>query len=236
MRILLPPSETKQNGGTGAPLALADLSFPTLTKTRTQLVRSVVSLGAKARRAAAREALGLSANQDDEIARNAAIRSSPTAAALDRYSGVLFDALDASSLRPAQRGSIWIASALFGVLAADDPVPAYRLSANSRLPGLGTLASIWKPTLSTLLCSAGPILDLRSGSYAALAPIPDAFVARVIDADGRSISHHNKATKGRLARVIAGSRATDLDGIVTIASRAGLSVRVTGERTFDVVI
>ena len=125
VRILLPPSETKQNGGTGAPLALADLSFPALTKTRTQLVRSIVSLGAKSRRAAAREALGLSANQDDEIARNAAIRSSPTAPALDRYSGVLFDALDASSLRPAQRASIWIASALFGVLAADDPVPGF---------------------------------------------------------------------------------------------------------------
>lgn len=234
MRIILPPSETKLPEGCGDPLDYSNLSFPSLTATRKRLVRALVSLGAKSKRLAAREALGLSVGQDQEIERNVALRSSPTTAAVDRYTGVLFDALDAATLKPSQRESIWIASALFGVLAAEDPVPAYRLSATSRLPGLGTLASIWKPKLALVLGSCGPVLDLRSGSYVDLGPVPDAFVARVIDRDGRSISHHNKATKGRIARVVAGSDATDLVDVADLLSADGMSVLLTGDRTFDV--
>ena len=234
MKILLPPSEAKRDGGTGDRLNLRELSFPSLTPTRRALVRSLIAVAKHP--GDARRALGLSESQDDEIRRNAKIRTSPTTSALDRYSGVLFDALDASTLPPAGRRSLWIASALFGLLAADDPVPAYRLSAASRLPGLGTLASIWKPSLGKLLLESGPLLDLRSGSYVALAPIPGAFVARVVDGDGRFISHHNKATKGRLARALCGLELAGLDDIVDATTSAGMRVRVTGQRTFDVVI
>src|SRR5215211_5889789 len=69
---------------------------------------------------AARAALGLSPAQDDEIARNAALRSSPTMPAIERYTGVLYDALDVRSLTRAQRsraaGRLAVGSALFGLL------------------------------------------------------------------------------------------------------------------------
>ena len=41
-----------------------------------------------------RAALGVSDKQDDEIARNAALWTSPTMPAVARYTGVLYDALD----------------------------------------------------------------------------------------------------------------------------------------------
>jgi cytoplasmic iron level regulating protein YaaA (DUF328/UPF0246 family) len=52
-----------------------------------------------------------------------------------------------------------------------------------------------------------PVLDLRSGAYAAFGRVPGAITARVVtrQPDGRLtvVSHFNKATKGRLARVVA---------------------------------
>ena len=77
--VLLPPSETKRDGGDGAPLRLEALSHPALDPVREQLVDELVELARDP--AAARAALGLTEAQHAEIARNAALWSSPTAPA-----------------------------------------------------------------------------------------------------------------------------------------------------------
>ncbi|HEX4361378.1 MAG TPA: peroxide stress protein YaaA, partial [Pseudonocardia sp.] len=135
----------------------------------------------------------------------------------------------ASAARAAER--LAVGSALFGLLRADDPVPAYRLSAGSALPGRGTLTAFWRPALDPVLAGLdGLVVDLRSGSYAALGRIPGAVTVRVLTerADGtRSVvSHHNKASKGRVARLLASSRAepTDVAGVVRLLHRAGLAI------------
>jgi peroxide stress protein YaaA len=118
---------------------------------RTQ--RRVVELAANP--AASRQALGISASQDAEIDRNAALLSASTLPAISRYSGVLYDALDVGSLRGAAvaraRARLAVGSALFGLLRADDPVPACRLSATSKLPDRPTLAARWRPRLEPVL-------------------------------------------------------------------------------------
>ena len=206
--VLLPPSETKRDGGDGPPLRLA------------------------------RAGLGLSTQQHAEVARNAELWTSPTVPALHRYTGVLYDALDVGSLRGATavraRRRLVVGSALFGLLTADDPVPAYRLSAASALPGRGTLAAAWRPVLEPLLAAVAArelVVDLRSGSYAALARVPGAVTVTVRTAGGAIVSHFNKAHKGRLARVLVSSRAepTDAAGVAAVARRAGLHVDRRGQ-------
>ncbi|HYH33343.1 MAG TPA: peroxide stress protein YaaA [Pseudonocardia sp.] len=239
MLVLLPPSETKHVGGDGAPLRLDALSHPALDAVRKALVEELVELAADEE--ASRRALGLSAAQDAEIARNAALWTSPTMPALHRYTGVLYDALDARSLRGAAaaraRARLAVGSALFGLLRADDPVPAYRLSAGSALPAGGTLAARWKPALEpelTALAAAELVVDLRSGSYAALGRVPGAVAVNVLaerpDGSRSVVSHFNKAHKGRLARVLAGTRAepTDAAGVAAVARRAGMRVERQG--------
>jgi cytoplasmic iron level regulating protein YaaA (DUF328/UPF0246 family) len=220
--VLLPPSETKHPGGTGGPLDLHALSAPELTPLREELVDAVVELSADV--PAARIALGLSAAQDGEIARNAALRSSPTMPAIERYTGVLYDALGIRSLTPAQRrraaGRLAVGSALFGVLRAEDPVPAYRLSAGSSLPGLPTLRSLWKPVLTDVLAGTDDlVVDLRSGAFAELAPVPGAVTVQVLserpDGTRAVVSHFNKAHKGRLARLLATTTA-EPDSVVRL--------------------
>jgi Peroxide stress protein YaaA len=148
--VLLPPSETKAPGGDGAPLDLAALTAPELTSVRTELAEALVKLADDV--PASRAALGLSPKQDDEIERNAALWTGPTRPALERYTGVLYDALDVGSMTRAQRARagrrLAVGSALFGLVRGDDPIPAYRLSAGSSLPGLPTLRALWRPALS----------------------------------------------------------------------------------------
>lgn len=236
MLVLLPPSETKSAGGTGAPLDLGELWLPKLTATREMLVDTLVELAADI--AASSRALGLSAGQADEIARNAALWTAPTRPAIERYTGVLFDALDCRSLTKAQREKtsrrLAIGSALFGIVRAGDPIPAYRLSGGSRLPGRGTLQSLWKPELAPALAAEdeGLIVDLRSGTYRQLGPVPGAVTATVLtekpDGSRSVVSHFNKHHKGLLARALVQSRAepSDVTGVARVASKAGLTVEV----------
>ncbi|MEO8814629.1 MAG: peroxide stress protein YaaA [Mycobacterium sp.] len=237
MIVLLPPSETKRAGGDPQPLHLGRLSSPELTALRTELVDELVALAAD--RPASRRALGLSPTQDAEIDHNAALYSAPTLPAISRYTGVLYEALDVESLHGAAAARaasrLAVASALFGLLRAADPVPAYRLSATSKLPAQPTLAKRWRPVLEPVLAEiadAELVVDLRSGSYAALARVPGAVRADVVaeypDGRRKSVSHFNKAHKGRLARVLAttGSEPGDAAAVATIARRAGMRVEL----------
>ncbi|MEZ0340851.1 peroxide stress protein YaaA [Mycobacterium sp. pV006] len=235
MMVLLPPSETKRTGGDGVPLDLDTLSWPALNDVRGELVDELVELARD--REASRKALGISAKQDAEIERNATLRAAPTLPAIHRYTGVLYDALDAQSLSgtAASRAMsrLAVGSALFGLVRADDLIPAYRLSAGSKLPGRPGLATRWRPVLEPVLKSVAAdelVVDLRSGSYAGLGRLSDAVTVTVVAEhdDGRraTVSHFNKAHKGRLARILATSRAepTDAAGVAAIARRAGMRV------------
>lgn len=245
--MLLPPSETKLDGGDGPPLRLDALRHPELEPSRKDLVDDVVALAGDV--AASRAALGLSERQHAEIARNAALWSAPTAPALLRYTGVLYDALDVRSLKGAAaaraRSRLAVSSALFGLVHAEDPVPAYRLSAGSMLPGRGTLAAFWKPVLEPVLAAiaAGElVVDLRSGSYAALARVPGAVTATVLaeHPDGRRtvVSHFNKAHKGALARVLASTRAepSGTAAVATLARRAGMRVERPAPLALEIIV
>jgi cytoplasmic iron level regulating protein YaaA (DUF328/UPF0246 family) len=245
--VLLPPSETKRDGGSGPPLRLDALSHPELDQVRAGLLEELLELAVDV--PAARAALGLTAGQDTEIARNAVLRSSPTMPALQRYSGVLYDALDIGSMRGAAavraRTRLAVGSALFGLVRADDPIPAYRLSATAKLPAGGTLAARWRPALEPVLAAiaAGElVVDLRSGSYAGLGRVPGAVTVDVLaerpDGSRTVISHFNKAHKGRFARLLAGSRAEPADaaGVAALARRAGLRVLRSSPTALQLVV
>jgi uncharacterized protein len=244
--VLLPPSETKQTGGDGPPLNLDTLSSPELTPLRSALVDDLVTLAAD--RPASRAALGISAAQDAEIDRNAALRTSPTMPAIRRYTGVLYDALDVDSLRGAAAARaaarLAVGSALFGLVRAHDLVPAYRLSAGSKLPGRPTLSARWRPALEPVLAAAAAhelVVDLRSGSYAGLGRLAGAVRVDVLaeQPDGRRtvVSHFNKAHKGRLARALASSRAEPADAaaVAAVARRAGMRVERDGNELIVVI-
>ena len=244
MFVLLPPSETKATGGVGASLDLTSLRFPGLLEARQQMVSAVTDLCLDL--PAARAALAVSPTKDSEIVATAGLRSAATMPAMLRYTGVLYEALDIPHLPPAARTRagerLLIQSALFGLVAGRDAVPAYRLSAGSALPGIGGIPAFWRPRLAVPMASLDrPLVDLRSGAYGAFAPLPDAITVRVVteNAAGQRtvVSHFNKATKGLLARALVTSRA-EIDtvaAVARVARRAGLRVERTGDRSLEVI-
>lgn len=241
MLVVLPPSETKAPGGRGAPLDLGALSFPALNPVRHELADALVALADDV--PASREALGISERQYDEIERNAALWTSRTAPALRRYTGVLYDALDAGSLTTAARRRIAVCSALFGLVMGTDPIPAYRLSASSALPGRGGLRTVWRPVLGPVLAGLDDhVVDLRSGGYAALAPLPRATTLDVVSEAGDgsrvTVSHANKSAKGHAARLLASTRRRpkDTGGVHAVLADAGLRVERTGETSLALVV
>lgn len=214
MKILLPPSETKRPGGAGAPLDLEALSLPGLRNERQAVVNALIELAADEE--ASRRVLKLSVKQAGDVAHNRALAVSATMPAVDRYTGVLYDALDAATLPLASRrwlsSHVWIHSAPFGPVGALDPIPTYRLAAGVSLPGVQALRRHWSGATSTAIAAEEPdfVLDLRSEAYVALGPVPmsvpSAYV-RVVTEHGRALNHFNKKSKGLLVRALAEDRA-----------------------------
>jgi cytoplasmic iron level regulating protein YaaA (DUF328/UPF0246 family) len=239
--VLLPPSEGKAAGGDGPPLDLDALSFPALTTTRRGLVSALQRL-ARRQPGRLRAALDLSPRQRAEIAHDAALSTAATLPVMQLYTGVVYEALGYASLRGAARrranDSLVVASALFGLVRPADRLPPYRLSGSTVLPGLGGLAPVWRPVLEPVLADAELVVDLRSGSYAALARVPDAVVVRVLREQGGRrtvVSHDNKYTKGRLARTLCEAGARHARDVAEAGRSVADVVEVDGNRV-DLVL
>lgn len=210
--ILLPPSEGKTQRRRGRPLDLESLSFPKLTPMRADVIDAV---GAVSAGSDAHEVLGVSPNLVEEVARNTRLRTAPTAPAGEVYSGVLYDALDLASLDSAARRratrSIVVQSALFGAVRLSDRIPAYRLSMAVNLPGLGPLASVWRPWLDPVLTQAagrGVIVDCRSSTYAAAWAPSGTLAQRWVQIAVPGATHMAKHTRGLVARHLCESGAS----------------------------
>ncbi|HEU4975840.1 MAG TPA: peroxide stress protein YaaA [Baekduia sp.] len=236
MLVLLPPSEGKQAPRSGAPVDLDALVLPELRSQRETVLSALEALVAGPRETAL-AALGLSAGQADDLERDAALRSAPAAPAGRVYTGVLYQHLDLPSLsrtaRARARRQVLVASALWGVVALHDRIPAYRLSMGARLDALGAgLAAWWRPALQAALPDepGALVVDLRSGTYAAAWKPRRATRVEVkaLTADGRPISHMAKAVRGSVARRLleAPRIPSTPEDVATLAAAVGEQVRL----------
>lgn len=243
MRIVLPPSETKTPGGqSGSTLDWAALALPRLTATR-QAIASDLAVLCRDEQAAAK-ALGLGPKSLSDIADNLQLESSPVMPAIERYTGVLFDALDYGSLgtEVAARAdqTVWLFSALFGPLRATDLIPRYRLSFDSKVPGV-PLKNRWLPHTDDIWAGEFSV-DLRSEGYRALAPLPagaGVFVKVVKSVEGAAaVGHANKGTKGRFVRqmVTDAVTVTSAAELVAWGARHGYTMAASPEGPDEVLL
>ena len=122
-------------------------------------------------------------------------------------------------------------SALFGPVRLTDLITPHRLSGSVKLPGQGSVASIWSKALKELLTqqlSGHVVVDLRSSEYGAMyrpacggeCLTLNIGVAKVNPATGKRsvVSHWAKHTRGLLAgallRAVAGGQLAASDGDV----------------------
>lgn len=180
-----------------------------------------------------------------EIARNRTVRTSGVLPAIERYTGVLYERVGARSLDAAARAwleaHVAIASALFGLVRAGDPIPAYRLSASTALPGL-PLRAHWSVPVSRALVGPGEwLLDARSAGYAALGPAPVGSATLHVEALGpdgsrRALNHWNKHAKGDLVRALARSSPQIASRDDLLSWAFGVGVRLEPRGATDVTL
>ncbi len=242
MLILLPPSEGKTPARRGRSLDLAGLSFPELTAPRQAVLDALVDL-CRGDAERARASLGLPPGLADLVARNAGLPEAPTARADHVYTGVLYDALALPHLpadaRRRATSRVAVVSSVFGLVRPGDRIPAYRLSGDASLPGLGAVAGVWRHELDPVVRAAagtGLVVDLRSTTYATFwRPAADlarrVVTVRVLhESGGRRtvVSHFNKATKGRLVRDLLedGANPGSVRGLAATLDRLGWHAEV----------
>lgn len=262
MRILLPPSAGKTTKESTNHLQLEKLwQAEHLTQTRRQLIDDVQNT---ALLADAAQIFKLGPKNAHEISQNLEIYDAPALAAWQLYDGVLYEAAKFaqifSSGAPAQGGQqqadqrqadqpqggqqqveelTLVFSALFGPVRLTDLITPHRLSGSVKLPGQGTVASIWSKPLKELLTqqlSGHVVVDLRSAEYGAMyrptrgsdCLLLNIGVAKVDPATGKRsvVSHWAKHTRGLLAgallEAVAGGQLSgsegDVDEILQVAA------------------
>jgi len=212
--ICLPPSEGKTPApADAAPVDLAGLTGAAeLTDHRRTVAEALAAVSV---RPDATAVLGVGASLADEVARNVDLKTAPAAPSSRVYTGVLYAAAGLADLPDdaARRAAddVRVFSGLWGAVSPADRIPAYRLSMGVDLPGVGKLATAWRPHLSAALdarAAGDVVVDCRSAAYlAAWKPATtgdaaaDWVTVRVVrETAGRRtvVSHNAKHTRGVL--------------------------------------
>lgn len=193
--ILLPPSESKAEGGDGAPWAPDTLVLPELDVARARVLKA---LGARS-----------------------PVAASPTMPAAQRYTGVLYRELAPLGLPARLRrrfdAQALTISGLWGVVAPADPIPYYKLKMSAPASRLGKLSTWWRPRLTKALSVrlAGHVvwdllpLEHSAAWVPAQVPYAQRATVRFVGRDDKTVSHWNKLLKGALVRHLLEAQVTD---------------------------
>lgn len=223
--FLLPPSEGKAAGGRGRPWSPGRMAHPDLDPLRVKVAAALAEHLASPDGDPGR-LLGVTGST--LLAATAADRTvlrSATMPAFRRYTGVVHAAADLATLSRSQRSQVRIVSGLWGLVGADDPVPAYRLKMSASLPGLGKLSAAWRAALTAelaVLARRRVVFDLLPQEHSAAwdpAAVDYAqrvtvhFVEERADGTRQVVAHNAKAGKGLLARFLIGAAASSAEAV-----------------------
>ncbi len=221
-------------GGVPGKSGYPALSFPALDPIRVALADVLGALCRTDPDAAVRM-LKLGPKSRDEVLHNLQLDSGVLLPAMERFTGVLYAETGAATWpedsREWSQRHIAVHSALWGLVRAQDAIPAYRLSNDSRL-AQRSMKTWWGDSISHELaqCGARWVLDARSEGYRELGPVPDGVASdylEVVSRDGgRALNHFNKKHKGELVRLLV-ARQPDIgsaEDFVAWATTEGLAV------------
>lgn len=196
--ILIPPSEGKQSGGEGPPIQPS----PPVQEMIARLQGYEGDWG---------KLLGVKGKALEEaIAANQSLLKAPTLPAIERYTGVVYDALDYPTLPArAQRFAdkhLRIVSGLFGLLKPADPIPNYRLKIDKL-----DAARFWRQQGAEAFQKAY-VIDLLPQAHRKAVDYPQGVaVDFLVEKQGKRVSagHFGKHIKGRFVRWLCQNQVTD---------------------------
>ena len=208
MKILLAPAETKNEGGTAAPISQESFCFPHLFAQRMEVFQRYEQLIENSTLEALSKWFGLKKMEEVEKYSHS-LKDKPTMKAIERYNGVAFDALDYAHLSSKEQAYIdehvVLFSNLFGPILAADKIPDYKYKQGAKLPDFALekfFMETFTPTLDEYL--GNEVLDLRAGYYEKFYKVKQAQVITLkFIKEGKVVSHWAKHYRGAVLNALA---------------------------------
>jgi len=193
--ILIPPSEGKADGGNGKPLkSVSGIAADLIEAIKEADPKKLYGLKDKAL------AKAIAANKD--------VLSSKTMPSIERYTGVVYDAIDYQTLKNASDfdEKVRIVSGLFGLVSPADLIPNYRLKIDKL-----KAAKLWLDSNSEQLKETF-VIDLLPQAHKKAVKYDNGIeVEFVLKKAGKKMpaGHQGKHIKGRFVRWLIENSVTD---------------------------
>ncbi len=209
MKILIPPSEGK------AKVRSLDILFRDTNFKFAKYTQQIVDLLNLIENEDLTSVYGTS--QDKAIMfhrQNQDVFNSKCVPAIERYTGVVYNHIDWSTLNPKaknyMKNHIIIFSGLFGLLSPDTMIPDYKLKMN-----VLSLKSLWGPIISDSLKDEDIIFDLLPQVHRkAYKPNKNTIqIDFLVRTKGKTSAagHFGKAVKGQFIRFLASNQITNMN-------------------------
>jgi len=220
MKILLAPAETKQDGGDQAPYNSNNFYFKEFDKTRDRVIEHYEKLLKESSLEELSKWFGL--KKLDECKKyQESILKKPTMKAIQRYTGVAFDALEYDSLEQKAQNycdeNIILFSNLFGPLKADDLIPDYKFKQGSELDSINVIKEYKELIKEPLDKFIGEeVIDLRAGFYDKFYKPSMPTITYKFLKDGKVVSHWAKFYRGNIVKQLAKNNITSFSELMTM--------------------
>jgi len=201
MKILLAPAETKKEGGDEKPLSKKIFFYSDeIIKAYEKQIKdsSIDELSSW---------FGIKKRSDVEKYKRS-IKNLPTMKAIQRYTGVAFEALDYSSLDEKAKqyidNNVMLYSNLFGILKASDLIPEYKFKQGAILEAINQ-EKYYKSELEKVLDKylGDEVLDLSAGYYQKYYKPKANVITFKFLKDGKVVSHWAKHYRGEMVRQLS---------------------------------
>lgn len=205
---LLSPAESKEAGGTFAPISAKSFIFPSLYEKRLELLEKFENYKKGLDEKTLLEFFDLKSLDENSEYRDS-IFELPTEKAILRYSGVAYKALDFYSLSLEAKkyvlDNVVIFSNLFGPVLACDELPNYKLKQGAKIDGIDA-AKHYKKEFSNALDTmfeGCEVIDLLAGYYEKFYTPKVKTLKPKFLKNGKVVSHNAKEHRGLFLRMLA---------------------------------
>lgn len=207
MKILLAPAETKKQGGNSPSYKKENFFFEDFNYIRNKIVNEYEKL--LETKSLEELSLWFGLKNKKECERYASsILNKPTIKAIQRYTGVAFDAIDYEKLSLKEQqycdNNVILFSNLFGPLKGDDLIPDYKFKQGAVLQSIDLIKQYKEHIKDTLDIYLGDeVIDLRAGFYDKFYKPSATTITYKFLKDGKVVSHWAKHYRGEIVKQLA---------------------------------
>lgn len=220
MKILLAPAETKREGGETPSYNENNFYFKSFQNIRDEIVNNYEQLLKNSSIEELSKWFGLKNLKECEKY-SKSILTKPTMKAIQRYTGVAFEAIDYDNLSIDEQNycddNVVLFSNLFGPLRANDNIPDYKFKQGSELSNIDVIKRYKENIKSTLETYLGDeVIDLRAGFYDKFYKPTASVITYKFLKNGKVVSHWAKHYRGYIVKVLAKNNITSFAQLMNL--------------------